>query len=83
MMRCMTQKKNDTQDMIGVPKGGKIVSCCKQIFTIKYKADGVVKGYKSSLVAKEFTLTYSIDYQETFIPVEKNKHYSYSIVFSC
>ena len=41
------------------------------MFTIKSKADRSVKIYKDRLVAKGFTQTYGIDYQETFALVAK------------
>ena len=63
-------KKNDTWEMVELPKGKKVVGC-KWVFSIKSKADGSVERYKARLVAKGFTQTYGIDYQETFAPVAK------------
>ncbi|KAL6347365.1 hypothetical protein AAG906_017104 [Vitis piasezkii] len=63
-------EKNETEDMVELPKGKKIVGC-KWIFTIKYKVDETIERYKARLVAKGFTQTYGIDYQEIFARVEK------------
>ena len=63
-------EKNETGDMVELPKGKKTVGC-KWIFTINNKADETIQRYKARLVAKEFTQTYGIDYQETFAPMEK------------
>ena len=63
-------KKNDTWEIVELPKGKKVVEC-KWVFTIKSKANGSVERYKVRLVAKGFTQTYGIDYQETFTPVAK------------
>lgn len=57
-----------TWELVDKPKGKKIVGC-KWIFTIKYKALGSLERYKVRLVAKGYTQTYGIDYQETFAPV--------------
>ena len=63
-------EKNETGDMVELPKGKKTVGC-KWIFTINNKADETIQRYKARLVAKEFTQTYGIDYQEIFPPVAK------------
>ena len=56
--------------MTEVPEGKQPVGC-KWIFNVKYKADNTVDHYKIRLIAKGFTQTYGIDYQETFAPVSK------------
>ncbi|KAH9741647.1 protein kinase domain-containing protein [Citrus sinensis] len=53
-----------------LPSEKKIVGC-KWVFTVKHKADGSIERFKASLVAKGYTQTYGIDYQETFAPVAK------------
>lgn len=63
-------QKNNTWDLVSLPKGKKSVGS-KWVFSIKYKADGSIKRYKAKLVAKGYTQTYGIDYQETFSPVGK------------
>ena len=61
---------NDTWDIVDLPKGKKPVGC-RWIFTLKYNADGTLDRHKARLVARGYTQTYGIDYQETFAPVAK------------
>ncbi|RVW17830.1 Retrovirus-related Pol polyprotein from transposon TNT 1-94 [Vitis vinifera] len=63
-------EKNRTWTITDLPVGKRPVGC-KWIFTIKYKADGSVERFKARLVARGFTQSYRIDYQETFAPVAK------------
>jgi hypothetical protein len=63
-------RKNGTWDLVSLPGGKKSVGC-KWVFTIKHNADGTVERYKARLVARGFTQTYGIDYEETFAPVAK------------
>ena len=63
-------KKNGTWELSDLLKGKQPVGC-KWIFTIKYKPNGSVERYKARPVAKGFTQTYGIDYQETFALVAK------------
>ncbi|XP_074347258.1 uncharacterized protein LOC141686101 [Apium graveolens] len=63
-------ERNGTWVLTTLPLGKRTVGC-KWIFSVKQKADRIVDRYKAPLVAKGFTQTYGIDYQETFAPVEK------------
>lgn len=63
-------EKNGTWKLVELPKGKSTVGC-KWVFTVKLKPDGTVDRYKACLVAKGYTETYGIDYQETFTLVVK------------
>ncbi|KAG8491054.1 hypothetical protein CXB51_014208 [Gossypium anomalum] len=63
-------KNNETWEVSDLPKGKKTIGC-KWIFTTKFKPDGRIDRYKARLVAKAFTQTYGLDYDETFAPVAK------------
>ena len=63
-------QKNQTWTLVPLPEGKRTVGC-KWVFSIKHKTDGSVERYKAKLVAKGYTQTYVIDYQETFSPVAK------------
>lgn len=43
----------------------------KWVFRIKYNIDGSISRYKASLVAKSFSQTQDVDYNETFSPIIK------------
>ena len=58
-----------TWELISTPTD--TVVGCRWVFTLKYRLDGFVDGYKARLVAKDYTQTYGIDYIETFSPVAK------------
>lgn len=66
----MPFKKNDTWDIVDLPQN-RVPVGCKWVYTFKVKLDGSVDRYKAWLVAKGYTQTYEIDYQETFTPVAK------------
>ena len=63
-------EKNKTWEIVERPKGKNIVDC-KWIFTLKYKADGSLERHKARFVAKGYTQTYGVGYQENFAPVAK------------
>ena len=63
-------QKNDAWALVPLPEGKKTVGC-RWVFSIKHKADGSVEKYRARLVAKGYTQTYGVDYQENFSPVAK------------
>jgi Reverse transcriptase (RNA-dependent DNA polymerase) len=44
---------------------------CKWVFTVKQNPEDRVERYKARMVAKWYSQTYGIDYDETFAPVAK------------
>jgi len=61
---------NNTWTLVPFPLGRKPVFC-KWVFKIKQGVNGEVERYKARLVARGFTQTYGVDYNETFVPIEK------------
>jgi len=59
---------NNTCSLVPLPKGRK-PSSCKWVFKIKHGVDGEVERYKARLVARGFTQTFGVDYNEPFAPV--------------
>ena len=49
----------------------KFVMTSKWIYKIKNVADGSIKKYKARFVARDFSQKESINYEETFAPVER------------
>lgn len=50
---------------------GKRTVGCKWVYTVKFKANGMIKRYKARVVAKGYAQPYGVDYQETFALVAK------------
>jgi len=65
-----TLKKNDTWEVMELPKGKKALGN-KYVFTIKYKSNRGIDRYKAIFVAQGFTQTQGLDYEETFALVAK------------
>jgi hypothetical protein len=61
---------NKTWSLVPLPKGRKPISC-KWMFKIKHGANNEVGRCKARLVARGFTQTFGVDYNETFAPVVK------------
>jgi hypothetical protein len=61
---------NNTWSLVPLPKGRKPISC-KWVFKIKHGVHGEVECYKARLVARGFTQTFEVDYNETFAPIAK------------
>jgi hypothetical protein len=63
-------EKSKMWDLVRLPASKKVVSC-KWAFIVKQTPEGKVERYKSRLVARGYSHTYGIDYDETFAPVAK------------
>jgi len=72
VMQCEISalESNQTWETALLPKDKAAIGC-KWVFKIKYKVDGTIERYKARLMAKGYTQTESIDYLDTFSPVEK------------
>ncbi|GKD08219.1 retrotransposon protein, putative, ty1-copia subclass, partial [Tanacetum coccineum] len=67
-VEMQSMKDNKVWDLVDIPPNGKTV-CSKWLFKKKTDMDGVVHTYKAYLVAKGYTQTLGIDYEETLSPV--------------
>lgn len=63
-------EKNKTWELVPLPVGKRAVGY-KWVFTVKQTPEGKIERYKVRLVAKGYSQTYGIDYDETFAPVAK------------
>ncbi|GJZ62389.1 retrovirus-related pol polyprotein from transposon TNT 1-94 [Tanacetum coccineum] len=67
-VEMQSMKDNEVWILVELPPNGKTVGS-KWLFKKKTDMDGAVHTYKSALVAKGYTQTPGIDYEETFSPV--------------
>ncbi|GKB68337.1 retrotransposon protein, putative, ty1-copia subclass [Tanacetum coccineum] len=67
-VEIQSMKDNQVWDLVDLPPNGKTVDR-KWLFKKKTDMDGAVYTFKACLVAKGFTQTYGVDYEETFSPV--------------
>nr|GEV63095.1 retrotransposon protein, putative, Ty1-copia subclass [Tanacetum cinerariifolium] len=65
-------RKTSGRNLVDTTPGLKMVGC-KWIFKKKIDMNGKVYTYKARLIAKGYTQTNRIDYEETFSPVDKIK----------
>ncbi len=56
--------------LVPVPKGRRPISY-KWVFKIKHEVDGEIECYKAKLMARGFTQTFGVDYNEFFSPIAK------------
>ncbi|GJR75711.1 zinc finger, CCHC-type containing protein [Tanacetum coccineum] len=67
-VKMQSMKDNQVWDLVDLPPDGKTIGS-KWLFKKKTNMDDNVHTYKSHLIAKGFTQTYQVDYEETFSPV--------------
>nr|GEV58778.1 hypothetical protein [Tanacetum cinerariifolium] len=64
-VKMKSMKNNEVLDLADLHPNGKTV-CSKWLFKKKTEMDGAVHTFKAHLVAKGFTQTYGVDYEEIF-----------------
>ncbi|GJW52901.1 retrotransposon protein, putative, ty1-copia subclass [Tanacetum coccineum] len=67
-MEMQSMKDNDVWELVELPPNVKTVGH-KWLFKKKTDMDSAIHTFKARLVAKCFTQTYGVDYEETFSPV--------------
>nr|GEW98674.1 retrovirus-related Pol polyprotein from transposon TNT 1-94 [Tanacetum cinerariifolium] len=67
-VEMQSMKDNDVWVLVELPPNAKTVGS-KWLFKKKADTDGAIYVFKARMVAKGFTQTYMVDYEETFSPV--------------
>nr|GEV71881.1 hypothetical protein [Tanacetum cinerariifolium] len=67
-VEMQSMKDNKVWDLVDLPSNGKTVGS-KWLFKKKTDIDEAIHTFTTRLVAKGFTQTYGVDYEETFSPV--------------
>ncbi|GKD03232.1 retrotransposon protein, putative, ty1-copia subclass, partial [Tanacetum coccineum] len=67
-LEMQSMKDNKVWDLVDLPPNGKTVGS-EWLFKKKTDLNGALHTFKACLVAKGFTQTYGVDYEETFSPV--------------
>lgn len=62
--------RRKTWELVDVPVGKKVIGC-RWVYTVKLKADGTLDRPKTRLVAKGYSQTQGLDYNDTFSPVAR------------
>ena len=62
---------NSMWELVQLLHAKKMVSC-KWVYTVKFNPDGFVEWLKARLLAKGYTQTYGINYDETFLQLPKS-----------
>ncbi|KAL0314880.1 UNVERIFIED_CONTAM: Retrovirus-related Pol polyprotein from transposon RE1, partial [Sesamum angustifolium] len=63
-------RRNDTWELVPKPENSQPVTC-KWVYRLKKKSDGTIDRYKARLVARGFSQSDGLYYEETFSPVAK------------
>ncbi|KAL0317318.1 UNVERIFIED_CONTAM: Retrovirus-related Pol polyprotein from transposon RE2 [Sesamum angustifolium] len=63
-------RRYDTWELVPKSKHSQ-PDTCKSVYRLKKKSDGTIDRYKARLVARGFSQSYGLDYEETFSPVAK------------
>ena len=73
---------NDTCDLVPLPKDKKGI-LCKWVYKCKDIPGDLMPQYKACLVSKGYAQQKEIDFDETFLPVGEDDHFTHNAWPSC